>query len=440
MLPGVVGVRNTALIVGALAGLYVIYQYRAQLLQNRATPIWLVVALFLWAIFHLIFLSQDKQAQLLELSRIWRYAAIGAIFAFGLGISLSNSLQGANFNVQNARSSYWQVIYLGLAAPALVYLIKYLSIFYGARWGIEVPPYLRIYSESQPYYVPKSDYVAFCLPPLAIALGQIKLLVNHRESWGVRQYLLLITCMTLIIGTLFLFINQNIKNGVAHTALCIGFFILLILLQIRTGNWWKKSAMIAVTLVCLSLALYSHFQKDSTWRTLMVDTQIAFQIDQYQHWKYAGEKSYPMNGHGGMVSVTTFERVAWFRAGLELAAITPFGYGLVEDSFKRMAKLKWPEVSPNLSHTHSGWLDLILALGIPGFLLIISAISILIRQSLYIAPPWNSMVFWLLISLALLWVTTEVSATISFMALVFWISWCSGLTLCGTERVNGFSG
>lgn len=439
MLPGIVGVRNTALVVGALAGLYTIYQYRAQLLQNKAIPIWLVVALFVWAIFHLIFLSQDQQAQLLELRRIWRYAAIGAIFAFGLGLSLSSFVQGANFNLQNTRFPYWRVIYLGLAAPTIIYLVKYLSTIYAARWGAQLPPYLQIYSESQPYYVPKSDYVAFCLPPLAIALGQIKALVNDRESWRGHQYLLLTIHMSLIVGTIFLFYNQNIKNGIAYAAFCIGFFILLILLQMRTGNWWKKSATIVAALVCLNLALHSHFQKDNTWKTLIVDARIALQIYQHQHWKYAGEKGYPNNGYGDMVSITTFERVAWFRAGLELAAITPFGYGLVEDSFKHMAKLKWPEASPNLSHSHSGWLDLILAVGIPGFLLIVSAILILIRQSLYIRSPWSSMVFWALISLTLLWITTEVSATISFMALVFWISWCSGLNFCVAERVNRFS-
>ena len=70
-----------------------------------------------------------------------------------------------------------------------------------------------------------------------------------------------------------------------------------------------------------------------------------------------------------MVSITTFERVTWFRAGLDLGAIAPFGYGLVEDSIRRMAKLKWPEASPNLSHSHSGWLDVVLAVGIPGFCL-----------------------------------------------------------------------
>ena len=101
----------------------------------------------------------------------------------------------------------------------------------------------------------------------------------------------------------------------------------------------------------------------------------------------------------------------------------------MEDSFKKMAKSNWPEVSPNLSHSHSGWLDVILAVGFPGFFCILGALVGAIALSRSTLEPWRSLVFWSLVSNLMLWVTTEVSATISFATLIFWVSWACGLML-----------
>ena len=162
ILPEIVGFRNTALVVGALAGLYPIYQCRHYLAKKTATPLWLMVGLFFWATFHLLFLSQEYPLQLLEFHRIWEYTALGSIFALGLGISLANASMDAK--LKNQRSPFWSVIYFGLCLPVLTYLLKYVLTTYGANLGLHVPDYLKIYFGSQPYYVPKTDYVAFCLP------------------------------------------------------------------------------------------------------------------------------------------------------------------------------------------------------------------------------------------------------------------------------------
>ena len=127
ILPEIVGFRNTALVIGALAGLYPIYQYRSYFLQKRAIPIWLIVGLFAWATFHLFFLSQDYALQRLEYKRIWKYAAIGAIFALGLGLSLANAnannsaKANSNTNTKDQGSLFWPAIYLGLCLPVLTY-------------------------------------------------------------------------------------------------------------------------------------------------------------------------------------------------------------------------------------------------------------------------------------------------------------------------------
>ena len=99
-----------------------------------------------------------------------------------------------------------------------------------------------------------------------------------------------------------------------------------------------------------------------------------------------------------------------------------------------MAKAQWPEVSPNLSHSHSGWLDVVLGVGLPGFICLFGALIMSIRQSKDILQPWRSLVFWGVFANVVLWVSTEVSATVPFAALIFWASWAAGLILLGQER------
>lgn len=428
ILPEIVGVRNTALVVGALTGIYPIYQYRALLLTKRAIPIWLIFALFIWATFHLIFLSQDYATQLLEYKRIWKYAAIGAVFAFGLGLSLMSATLNQDKSKQASSTAYWHAIFFGLSTPVLIYLLKYVLTTYGPRWGIQAPPSLQIYFGSQPFYVPKTDYVAFCLPTLAIALGQIRTTMAAQMKWA-RQLGVIVLYIVPIVGTLFLFDIQNIKNGMAYAAICLAFFIAVLFIRSSAQSTWKKWAIALAVLSFFITALYIHLQKNDSWRTLIADTEVAFQLDKYQHWKYAGEQGYPNNKFGKVVSITNYERAAWFKVGLQLAGQMPLGYGLVEDSFKSMAKAKWPEVSPSFSHSHSGWLDVVLAIGIPGFALVMGALALAARQSVQIQEPWRSLVFWGLFAIGILWITTEVSATVTFAALIFWLGWAAGLTL-----------
>jgi hypothetical protein len=425
--------RRIALITGAVLALYPIYQYRTFFLQKRALPLWLMVGLFIWVLFHLFFLSQDYPAQLLELRRIWKYAGLGAVFALGLGLSLASVSSDESNSRQ--KNFYWAIIYFGLCLPVLIYLLKYALTTYGAFWEISPPAFLKInFDANSAYYVPKTDYIAFCLPVLAISLGQILKLLTSSTRLILRQYVAASIYLLVISATLFLFYIQNTKNGIAYAVALIGLFLLLFLKRAVSIRFWHKLILLLVVGVTTVTMLYSHIQKNDSWRTLIADVKVGLQLDLYPQWKYAGEQGYPNNQFGQMVSVTNYERAAWSKTGAQLALQSPLGYGLVEDSFKRMVKAKWPEASPNLSHSHSGWLDLILGVGLPGFLFILSALHLNIRQSSGIADPWRSLVFWALIANLILWVTTEVAATISFSALIFWISLSCGLTLIVQNR------
>ena len=401
--------------------LYPIYKCRSSFMKKSALPVWLLAGLFIWMTCHLYFFAQDYPKQLIEFNRIWKYAALGAIFAFGLGLSLASTKQN---------KSYWMVIYLGICLPVLIYFVRYLLTTFGALVDFTPPDYMQVYLFPLTYYIPKTDYVAFCLPAIAVSLAHIYNLLTHNIHLTNRQYLAIILNGLVVIATMLLFHIQNTKNGIAYSVICIGLFFFLVLFKPPlTKNFWKKVFFIIIISICISAVLYKHIQKNQVWRTLWADTQVGLQLEKYPQWKNgSGDKKYPNNGFGERVSPTTYERVAWLKAGFQLSSDMPLGYGLVEDSFNAMAKVKWSDVT-ELSHTHSGWIDLLLGIGAPGLLCVVASMILLIWQNRSMRYPRQTFIFWVLGSNLFLWSTTEVSATITFCLLIFWVALACGLTI-----------
>jgi hypothetical protein len=198
-----------------------------------------------------------------------------------------------------------------------------------------------------------------------------------------------------------------------------------------------KSLLIAVILGSGIFFLANHIQKNDSWRTFQVDAKVALNTDQYQQWKYNGAQGYPNNELGVVVSSTNYERIAWGKEGIKLIWRYPLGYGLIERSFGHLGKIAWPDSI--LHQSHSGWIDLALGIGIPGIVLILASLLTLLyrlgrlanpNQGLYLSDsPYQSMAWWALFSLLIMWCTTEISQKVFFDSFIFWLALGSGLTL-----------
>ena len=423
ILPEIAAWRNTSLVIGAALGLYVSYQYRFLLLNKQALPIWLIGILFIWASFHLLFLSQNPSVQLIEFKGIWKRALLAVIFALGLGLSIAN-------NTERIKKWAWPLIYLGLLMPTLIYLLKWTLTFHGQNiFGLEsIPPFLKVYSGSQPFYVPKTDYVVFCLPTLAVALGQtLTLLQEKRIKWAQ-----LCIYAASIAAVSFVFYGQNIKNGFAYEALL--FILFLLMAVVAAKKHWTPINVGIIALIIAGVAFvgYKHVQQNESWTSFVTDAKIAVQINRYQEWKFNGEKGYPLNELGNTVSITNYERISWGLVGMGLFRENLLGYGLIENSFGPLVNKKWPESSVRLTHAHSGWLDLALGLGLTGIVLVLVALILALKHTRNLTSPWKNLGRWVLLSTLLFWCTTEVSNNGNFDPLLFW----AVLTASPTLRVN----
>ena len=422
ILPEIAAWRNTALVIGAVLGLYVSYQYRSLLLNKRALPIWLIGILFIWASFHLLFLSQNPVMQLIEFKGIWKRAFLAVIFAMGLGLSIAN-------NTERIQKWAWPLIYLGLLMPTLIYLMKWTLTFYGQSiFGLEsIPAFLKVYPSSQPFYVPKTDYVVFCLPTLAVALGQILTLLQEKRI----KWMQLCIYGSSIAAVSFVFYGQNIRNGVMYAFLL---FLIFLSLVLKKGFSHQRLFMwlISISLTLISIFFISqHIKKNPSWLSLWPDIKASIKIEENRQWRAGVEL--PINENGRPVAVENYVRIAWAVVGIKLVAENPMGYGLIENSFAPMVEKRWPgEVNQNLSHAHSGWLDLALGLGLPGIALVLIALILALIRTRDLIAPWKNLGRWVLVSTLLLWCTTEVSNNGNFDPLLFWIVLTASLVL----RVN----
>lgn len=427
--PHTIFLRHSLLSLGSLIGIYIIINHRRTLLTKNALPIYLIGLLFVWIAVHLVFLGQNFTLQLEEFTTIWKRIAWGAPFAIGLGVALgflSTSFQKEDkCRAHQLRSMCWWILFFGMLAPSLIFLCRYIAMEFANLFGFQLPKAMMILYPPSSWYIPKTGYVFFCLPALALACARISKIIrgeSRASFWEISIYIF------SIFSVVTVFYLENIKNGIAYSVILVLF--LLIQLAIYYRKIWsiRSGFLIALIVSAFALILLQHLQKNDSWSTVFADIKVASQLETIEHWKYRGDRGYPNNELGKMVSVTNYERAAWAQVAVDFILERPQGYGLVLESFRHIGKEKWPE--SNLLQSHSGWLDLTLGIGIPGVLLIIFAASIAMRNLVrHSESLWSSPVIWVLSSIALLMVTTEVSQKVYLDALIYLILFAASLSL-----------
>ena len=160
---------------------------------------------------------------------MWKRTAIGFIFALGFGLALAGLVQNVHQG-RGPKAPYWGLIYLGFMLPTLIYLLKWVLTFKAQQVGIVAPEYLKLHYGSAPFYMPKTDYVAFCLPLFAISLGQINLQI-HEQQW--RPWTLILN-LSACAAVLFIFYAEHLKNGVVYAVILTIIFCTAILLRHRS--------------------------------------------------------------------------------------------------------------------------------------------------------------------------------------------------------------
>lgn len=412
IIPNTIFLRNFSLITGALIGVYLIYRNRNVFSLRNSFPLISLTLFFIWVLVHYAFFAGDPHMQLHELSSVWKRVFLSFLFAVGLGLSI---------NVAN-RVNLLLVI-VGFAASFIIFYVRWLIDFLGLA-GISPFFTLNYYEPSTVGYIPKYYLTTFIIPWVALCFS---IVIESLNSPGRYKIIHIAGLALILLGSLNIFYIVGNKNATLFFLIIFFSFTIYLLLKSNNKISLRKYLVVGFLAACFFPIIYSHIKSEPTWTNFIVDSRATLDFEKNDQWKYSGGRGVPVNELGKPVNGSAYLRLAWAIKGLDLLLKNPMGYGLLVNSFGPLAKSELPDSS--FTHTHSGWLDIALAFGIPGLLLILLALfgaAVRCSKKFAFIPKAGT---WVLLSMALVFISAEVAERILFDYLIFLIAFFAASTI-----------
>jgi hypothetical protein len=430
-----IALRNILLVSGTLFSIYYIIQewrhgdLKEQCTIWKALPFLLLAFTFVWVVAHYFFFSLDPIKQFEDLEGTWLRAFMASIVGFATGLALRNHPNRLN------------LLWFGV-------LIAFLVLFY---------QYIPRALAQNKLLVPDYDHYLFHLKINTVLMGMILIagidgaLLDHLRAsqyrWSNMRlwyflYWLLGTSLTLWA---FVYI-VDARNGIGLSTILYGFWFICALAffiqsQIRCLNF---KSLLALLITGIGLCLILNFAYLQTtfnkgWHTLIDDAKIAVQIDRYPHWQNPAQIGYPKRDDGQMVTVNTYERVAWATAGSRAIIAYPQGVGVLAYPLAKHPNAP-PKmvVSSNIPGiaTHSGWVELGLAFGLPILALIFIALLLIFAQAVRQAYPARMTALGFVVLITSLYLMGEVSTQHGIEILYYLLALIPALLLTKPRQIG----
>ena len=348
-------------------------------------PLGLIALMFLWVVIHFVYFSVDQQRQLEELISTWIRAFLATLIGSASGLALIRSRASTT------------LLWLGLIFSFVVLIFQYIpkAIQRNSIFGVD-------FFSNYIYWAKFNGVLAGTI----LIAGLLGLLIDYflanvaqmevegavgPKNLKTNFFIPVYASLGIFLATYsFVFIFDT-KAGVALVVILIGFWVLfgsvslaVKILKFRKQknyiNAYKKLAgifLIFVTLV--GFLAFKHVKNNPGWETLFSDIAIAVQIDKYPNWQNPSKYGIPLRKDGTTVASNTYERVSWATVGLKLIAMQPLGNGVFR-SFSEQVKSLVPGFD-SAAYTHSAWVDLGLAFGLPGILLLPVALIVMFGRA-----------------------------------------------------------
>jgi hypothetical protein len=211
--------------------------------------------------------------------------------------------------------------------------------------------------------------------------------------------------------------------------------------QIRRPNVKSLLALLFFG-ISLCIILYFAFLQSTVnkgWHTLFEDIKIAVQIDRYFHWQNPTQMGYPKLSDGSTVTVNTYERVAWAIAGSRAIITYPQGVGTLAYPFAKHpnspAIMQVDSNTPGIA-THSAWVELGLAFGLPILTLIFFALLLILAQAVRHAYPARMTILGFIVLIASLYAVGEVGTQHGIEILFYLLALIPALCLTKPRQIG----
>jgi len=428
---GTIALRNSLLgIETILSTIYCIRFFKAnkqKIPLKNWTPLILLGLMFCWVIFHYLFLTRFPEQQFHELTSTWLRSFLAVIVGVGTGLAISKRPNAINF------------LWLGILGSFAYLFYQY------------IPKAIALNS----FFVPPPDNTSYIfygkisgvLAGTILIAGLLGTLADtvRRGSWLTTISLGLL-CLMGLATTLYAFVFIfDTRNGIGLAVILFSALCLVVLGQaLRAffkGVGSKGASALLLSLVCAATVFawfgMQHIKHNTGWSTMWEDTKTSAQVKKYPNWQNPQAMGYPNNANGQVVKSNTYERVAWGVAGLQIfMPENPLGVGVLKNPFTILLKEKYPTSGEYIPSTHSAWVELGLAFGYLGLLLMLG--SVISTFFLAMNSKSQSRVLTGLLSLGLICLYTvgEISSQHSIEILCFLVALMTALLFQGSNIKN----
>ena len=417
-LKNTIALRNALLAVGTLLALFLLWQYSKQKrvegvsIPRSATwgqyiPLALSFAMLLWVVIHYFFFSSESGQQFQELSSTWVRVLESILIGAATGLVLRDHPRRAQF------------LWLGIYGSFVYLLVHYLGIYFQTGQA-----FMPNYYFSSPFGNKINTVLMGGLFISAICGSSANALLNNRPHypWPIYCYWLLGVLTILFAVTTII----DTRNGVGVGIILIASWVLYVgasklTQQIKLGKLdWKIGLATLIPAILIIIFIQQHLSINRGWNNFVDDVTVAVKIDEVPNWQDIKKYGYPKTASGEPVYPNNYERAAWATAGIHSITRNPFGYGLLEHSLGKVIRKSYPEATVRSSH--SAWIDLGLAFGIPGLLLTLGALLSTIVLALKSNSPNRLVVIWVAADLLFTFTIAEVSSKHTIEILFFCIA------------------
>jgi hypothetical protein len=400
-----IALRNILLVLGTLGSFLLIYKtfqiHEISAIKLAWTPAISIFLVILWVITHYFFFSDQSDQQWRELKSIWLRSMMASIFGLATGLALIQRPKLIIF--------CWAPILVGF----FVLFAQYLPL--ALQSGQMVVP-LNTEDFRRYLFIGKINPMYLGVLLIAGSTGALlDALFSGDRSWIKKMGIFWFICLLTALYSFAFIINT--RSGILLGGLviiCWSIYGLIITLThpnrgslLGAGGARKLAYVFILALMLITIFGRQQMQLDSGWQQLTEDIKIGYQIEKYPHWQNHDLYGFPYTESGKLVTYNTYQRVAWATAGVKSIPNHPLGIGVLLLPLGVAAKGLFPEVVP-LS-THSGWIDLALAFGIPGIALLWLANGSILYFAIRNSSPFRFSIITLAITLFALFTVGELS-------------------------------
>jgi hypothetical protein len=312
-----------------------------------------------------------------------------------------------------------QFLWLGIYGSFVYLLIHYLGVYFQTGQA-----FMPNYYFSSPFGNKINTVLMGGLFTSAICGSSANALLNNRPHypWPIYCYWLLGVLTILFAVTTII----DTRNGVGVGIILIASWVLYVgssklTQQIKLGKLdWKISLATLIPAILIIIFIQQHLSINRGWNHFIDDVTVAVKIDEVPNWQDVKKYGYPKTASGEPVYPNNYERAAWATAGIHSITQNPLGYGLLEHSLGKVIRKSYPEAT--IRSSHSAWIDLGLAFGIPGLLLTLGALLSTIALALKSDSPNRLVVIWIAADLLFTFTIAEVSSKHTIEILFFCIA------------------